>query len=736
MFFLELIGETDMTSRTALLDGIRWLFSLLDRPFYDLLSLLYKLFFNVSTWQVFNEALSKFFGRVQLIIGVYMLFQLAIVILKGILDPDSFGKNQNGAKGIVPRVLIALVMILLLLPINTPRSNEFEQQISNQGLLFGTLSSLQYRIIKNNTLERLILGTNGSTDLYSLTDASDEDELDISSRIFASTVLKGFYRINLIDEKERKHEQGKSDDMINDNRVCQNMNDDILNRYTRLDAYPSDIIAMINQTCEPHWDWHNHVLGISAFNGSEKYMFNHQLPIVSTAVGVIFCLILLSFTIDVAVRSLKLGILRLLAPIPILGYMDPGGSRDNAFSAWGKTLVSTYLDLFVRLASVYFVIFLIQDMIVSGIDIEVADGILGRLSVIMVMIGLFMFAKQAPKFIREILGLKSDGGGGFFSGLGMVAGAAVGTAGILGSAATNWSAAHKEGKALYGDAWKQGGLKGLGAHAWSALRTGASTLGGAAGGAYVAGKALAGKDANPAAVMKAQADRNAVRASHSTAPGRFIDSVWGTVSGHSLSEVGNKRKEATSSVSDVAGKLRSMYKEEAINNGRGAAIKSDWLTGAANRDMVGHTFNYSQLRDAYERADVDGNFVATDVAGTSFHLNVADFQPRFFQELEAAQIDDWMTSGTAGTTAGGKTFDEIKNGKARALVTEFESHLSSADGSVGKAHSKAIADGKNEYDALGVAMGEANSYVAETNAGSGRDAMRQTMRNSNARQNQ
>ena len=48
--------------------------------------------------------------------------------------------------------------------------------------------------------------------------------------------------------------------------------------------------------------------------------------------------------------------------------MDPKGSKDSAFNSWVKTLTSTYLDLFIRLAAVYFAIFLIQDMIVIAIN--------------------------------------------------------------------------------------------------------------------------------------------------------------------------------------------------------------------------------------------------------------------------------------------------------------------------------------------------------------------------------
>ena len=65
--------------------------------------------------------------------------------------------------------------------------------------------------------------------------------------------------------------------------------------------------------------------------------FYRLLPII-----LLIVVILLSFTIDVAVRAVKLAVLRLIAPIPIISYMDPKGSKDSAFNSWVKTLTSTY----------------------------------------------------------------------------------------------------------------------------------------------------------------------------------------------------------------------------------------------------------------------------------------------------------------------------------------------------------------------------------------------------------
>ena len=166
--------------------------------------------------------------------------------------------------------------------------------------------------------------------------------------------------------------------------------------------------------------------------GDNFYIFAYT-GVVSMIVGFAFAAILLSFTIDVAVRGVKLAVLRLLAPIPIISYMDPKGGKDGAFNSWVKTLTSTYIDLFIRLAVVYFVIFLIQDMIDSGVVIKHGVGTLGIISWILLWVGLFVFAKQSPAFIKSVLGIKGDSKFGLFSGLGEALGVGAIAAGALSS---------------------------------------------------------------------------------------------------------------------------------------------------------------------------------------------------------------------------------------------------------------------------------------------------------------
>ena len=67
--------------------------------------------------------------------------------------------------------------------------------------------------------------------------------------------------------------------------------------------------------------------------------------------------------------------------------------------------------------------------IVLSIDIDLqlkineANGVVGVFSFIAICIGLFAFARQAPKFIKQVLGMKDDGGKGVFSGFGEISNA-------------------------------------------------------------------------------------------------------------------------------------------------------------------------------------------------------------------------------------------------------------------------------------------------------------------------
>jgi len=83
------MGDSNLNAASTGWTIIRQLCSFVfDRPAFWLLGMMYKLFFNVASANLFsNETILKFYGRVQLILGVFTMFQLAMSILKGEKSP-------------------------------------------------------------------------------------------------------------------------------------------------------------------------------------------------------------------------------------------------------------------------------------------------------------------------------------------------------------------------------------------------------------------------------------------------------------------------------------------------------------------------------------------------------------------------------------------------------------------------------------------------------------------------
>ena len=159
----------------------------------------------------------------------------------------------------------------------------------------------------------------------------------------------------------------------------------------------------------------DHVSEIFGYDVNKKdsdgnYVFKYTF-VISTIVGVIELLLLVSFCFDIAVRSVKLGFLRMVAPIPIIARIDPKKGAET-FNKWTKLCINTYLDLFIRLIAVYFAVFIISQ--VTG-NFSVVDAVTGQetevslLAIVFIIMGALLFAKQLPKLLEDLLGVKLSG---------------------------------------------------------------------------------------------------------------------------------------------------------------------------------------------------------------------------------------------------------------------------------------------------------------------------------------
>ncbi len=430
-------------------DIIRELLAHIDNVGYAILGTVYKIFYAIATATIISgDVIRNFYSRIQLILGILMMFKLAMSILNIIINPDLVTDSKQGGTKIITRVVTALFMLLLVIPINLPleeadRTNSgkalsLNSYIYDHGILFGFLYKFQDSMMRENIMGRLILGTTGggtsssenndSNDLDRDFNDIDANNLSEVGRNIAAQVAKTFIRPNVKNESEpycyTDASQVSADSDFNssydpDTNPCPNVRcpaEVYRSGYTDEALAASSVVRVINTKCKD-----------SELN-KKVYAFNY-MPLVGLLSSAFMSVIIIGFTVDIAVRAIKLAVLRLIAPIPILSYVDPKSQKDGAFGNWTKSLISTYIDLFIRLAIIYFGAFLIQSLFSSGTfaGINSGNAFIDMLSTVVIIIGILIFMKQAPAFLKSALGIKGEpmsniGLAGLFGGAAMAIG--------------------------------------------------------------------------------------------------------------------------------------------------------------------------------------------------------------------------------------------------------------------------------------------------------------------------
>lgn len=385
----------------------------IDSMIYGLISLAMDLLLGISQVRLDSSIVETFSSRIFAILGILMFFKLAMSLLNIIVNPDALNDKQNGVSKIAMRIVVMLIMLIMVNPV-------FDFAIKR----------LQPAVIE--TIPMIVLGTNQKLE----STINDDNREDSIAENIAATTFKAFVTKNADNcPDDRLH------DVYDETNTIQGIAD------------------LIDQRCDE-----NHAV----------YAFNYT-AIFSAGAGLIMALILVVYTVDIAVRTIKLIILQLLAPIPIISYADPKTSK-KSFSEWTKMCVSAYVDLFIKLAIIYFVIFLLSELITSKGFVDENGNTIGGMMFVMVVIGIFVFASQAPAYISKIFGITPEKNGSFLgkalgvaaAGFGSFAGSTIGSAVGAGLGAITGGA----GGAVTG--LFQSGLKGMGLGALSGLAGGAS----------------------------------------------------------------------------------------------------------------------------------------------------------------------------------------------------------------------------------------------------------------------
>ena len=352
-------------------DAARGLFATIDRAVYSLVSVVYEIMMQISQVIIFdNDTLREFSSKVYSLLGLFMLFKISFSFISYLVNPDQINDKSKGANKIIVNVVIVLALIIV-----TPTA-------------FTKLYQAQNAILKDNIIPRFFLQTKGDIGgdrSYRMADECGDK--------IAYTKTDGDYIAMLIFRPFYQVEKGRTLGTKDLDNYCKIGNIGEVNYAT-----PSAYLAA-------------NIVNASPNGTKDMYVIDYKFAI-SSIVGIVILLILVSFCFDIAVRSIKLGFLQLIAPIPIISYVDPKSGKDGMFSKWLKEVGKTWASLFVRLIAIFFAVYVIKLVIVQeNLKTITGEEIQYKFWVdLFLIIGALMFAKKLPKLLEDILGIKLDGG--------------------------------------------------------------------------------------------------------------------------------------------------------------------------------------------------------------------------------------------------------------------------------------------------------------------------------------
>ena len=610
----------------------RNLFTALDELGYMLLGAIFDVFFTVANAKILQgDFIVTFYGRVQLILGVFMVFRLSITLLQIIVNPDLAKDKNKGASKILMRIVLSLVMLTLIAPINIPNDdgNPLNQQIADNGILFGFLYQIQNSVVQNNVLGKLILGSsvddissnNNSLNLSGIANIGDTLSATVAKMFITPALKEGVSQDDITD-----------DEMYKENLACEDLVNGI-NYFDSTIPYQTLLTGVRDLRCSD--------------SGANTYAFDYTL-LGGAVVSIVMFLIILGFTVDIAVRAIKLALLRLIAPIPIIAYMDPGQEKNGAFGSWVKTLTSTYLDLFVRLIIIYFGIYIIVSLTqTTTLDLfpSSPNFFTSAFATIFIIIGILVFMKQAPKFFKDMLGIKGDGNFKLFGGLGTIAAAGLGVAGIAGSIATNYRTKRDE---VMEDGGHLARTRGV-----------FSGIAGGIGGAVTGARALATADKNaPGAVFSAMQRRNAIRAEGVTGLRRAYTGMSAALTGQAPGAHDEALLKVYDELQNKATANKNMMEEQ--------TRKSSFITGKlkfgpGDNDYI--KLNYTNFENRLNNARARGETSVT-VDGLDYRGNTIT-KSFDLDDLDPNAMNDFFEDAVSeyGAWQKGLLKDPVKNEK-------------------------------------------------------------------------
>ena len=359
---------------------------------YTAIKYFYEVFEYLARAQIVNnDFVSDIYRRIGLVLGLFMTFKLVFSLIQSLMDPTKLTDKTKGTAAILKRAIISIILI----------------------------GTVPYIFREAYTIQNLIVGTNGGDNvLYKLIAQKPISDTEETGTVISSDLYFDFFK----DDEAPKLSEGV-EDYISTCNGTQGYCDRFKQKdYENLKEYVRTGEISLFETVD--------YLALKD-EATGDYVIEFDYGLIGIIAGGFILYMIFMYSIQIAIRTVQLAYLQVIAPIPIISYIsDPEGT----FKKWTKQCISTYLDLFLRLSIIYFSMTLVSMVIEEFNDPGgIINGNLGLLSKTVqadsiggftlilvkffIIIGLLLFAKKAPDLIKDLFPAL-EGAGKFSFGLG------------------------------------------------------------------------------------------------------------------------------------------------------------------------------------------------------------------------------------------------------------------------------------------------------------------------------
>ena len=393
------------------LSPLRAICMAIDGVLYSLLDNAYDLVIKLSTAELLKHATIKSLTEnLYIIFGVVAFFRLALLLVNAIIDPEKLNEKGKGLSNIFFRV-VGMIILLAVTPFLFEKSYDLQEKIvgadASKNIIFKTILGNNANIASSDNnagkaLQNIALSSLITIDKEYLVNS---EQCDVGEKASDGENDCGFYPLTCVSNGDGTctpqggYIYGKECDWPN----CKSAVDVYNKMYVDEDMSPSKLAGYVGVSTK-----------ITDENGEkqEVYVYNYMF-IITGVVGVAMTYIIISFAIDIAIRMFELIVLEILSPLFIATFVDPKSAQSGPFKNWLSAVGKSYASLYLRLAIIALMILLVS--IINQSKMFQSMGDVSGWAKIFMVIGLLIFAKKAPKWIGDMIGIKGEGGLGGLS---------------------------------------------------------------------------------------------------------------------------------------------------------------------------------------------------------------------------------------------------------------------------------------------------------------------------------